>query len=171
MEILSYVLEGALEHKDSSGGGGVIRPGEVQFMRAGTGVSHSEYNHSGVEPVHFLQIWIVPERPGLPPTYDQRTFDAARAAHDFTLLASRDGREGSIRLHQDADLLVTRMGAGERRERELDPARHAWLHVARGGLRLEGAALKEGDAVALSGPARLTLEATEPSEVLLFDLA
>ena len=106
MEILSYVLEGALEHKDSSGGGGVIRPGEIQFMRAGTGVTHSEYNHSKIEPVHFLQIWIVPDARGLKPAYGQQAFDRDTAARGFVLLASHDGRDGSLHVHQDVDLWV-----------------------------------------------------------------
>src|SRR5260221_2339406 len=115
MEILSYVLEGALEHKDSAGGGGVIRPGEIQFMRAGTGVRHSEYNHSKVEPVHFLQIWIVPDTRGLAPAYGQLAFDRNAATRGFVLLASKDGREGSIRLAQDVDLWVAIIGPGQRR--------------------------------------------------------
>ena len=113
MEILSYVLEGSLKHKDSAGGGGVIRPGEIQFMRAGTGVTHSEYNGSDVEPVHFLQIWVIPDRRGLPPRYDQKAFDPEAARRGFVLLASRDGRNGSIQVQQDLELEVTRMGAGE----------------------------------------------------------
>ena len=134
MEILSYVLDGALEHKDSSGGGGVIRPGEIQFMRAGTGVTHSESNHSKVEPVHFLQIWIVPDARGLEPTYGQRPFDREAAMRDFVLLASRDGRDGSLEVHQDVDLWVALVGAGERREFRLRPRRHLWLQVARGSV-------------------------------------
>ncbi len=114
MEILSYVLEGGLEHKDSSGGGGVIRPGEVQFMRAGTGVTHSERNASGSTPVHFLQIWVVPDTRGLPPTYGQKPFDAGAARTGFVLLASKDGRAGSLHVHQDVDLYVTQLGEGER---------------------------------------------------------
>jgi hypothetical protein len=171
MEILSYVLEGALEHKDSSGGGGVIRPGEIQFMRAGSGVSHSEYNHSGTEPVHFLQIWILPSEGGLSPAYDQRAFDTAQAETSFALLASRDGREGSIRLHQDAELEVARLAAGASRERRLEPGRHAWVQVARGGATLNGARLEEGDGAALWAEPSLRLEAEQPAEVLIFDLA
>ena len=171
MEILSYVLEGALEHEDSSGGGGVIRPGEIQFMRAGTGVTHSEYNHSAVEPVHFLQIWIVPSRTGLAPSYDQRSFDAARAEQSFALLASRDGRDGSIRLQQDAELEVARIAPGGSRERRLEPGRHAWVHVARGAASLNGTLLDEGDAAAVSAEQSLKLAAERPAEVLVFDLA
>ena len=124
MEILSYLLEGALAHKDSSGGGGVIRPGEIQFMRAGTGVTHSEYNDSKVAPVHFLQIWIIPDARGLKPTYGQQAFEVAAAARGFVLLASKDGRDGSLQVHQDADLWVTRVGPGESREFRLRPGRH-----------------------------------------------
>ena len=121
MEILSYVLEGGLQHKDSTGGGGVIRPGEIQFMRAGTGVTHSEYNASKTEPVHFLQIWVVPDEAGLAPAYGQKEFDQEAARSGFVLLATKDGREGTIQVHQDLDLLVTRLAKGERRERPLGP--------------------------------------------------
>jgi redox-sensitive bicupin YhaK (pirin superfamily) len=171
MEILSYVLEGGLEHKDSTGGGGVIRPGEIQFMRAGTGVTHSEYNASKSEPVHFLQIWVVPSRHGLEPRYDQKTFDAAAAAERFVLLASPDESSASIQLHQDVSLWVTRLGAGARREHEITPGRHAWVHVARGSLSLNGHELGEGDGAAFTSEARVELEGRGDSELLLFDLA
>ena len=171
MEILSYVLEGALEHKDSSGGGGVIRPGEIQFMRAGTGVTHSEYNHSKVEPVHFLQIWIVPDVRGLTPTYGQQAFDREAARRSFVLLASRDGRDGSLQVHQDVDLWVALVGAGERRELSLRPGRQAWVHVARGSSSVNGTVLGEGDGAAVVGEERLTLLGEREAEVLAFDLA
>jgi hypothetical protein len=171
MEILSYVLEGALEHKDSSGGGGVIRPGEIQFMRAGTGVTHSEYNHSKLEPVHFLQIWIVPDQRGLAPAYGQRTFDRAVAARGFVLLASPDGRQDSLEVHQDMDLWVTLLGAGEARELRLRPGRHAWIHVAQGEVSVNGSALKAGDGAAVTGEEGLRLLGQQPAEVLIFDLA
>jgi len=171
MEILSYVLEGALEHKDSSGGGGVIRPGEIQFMRAGTGVTHSEYNHSKVEPVHFLQIWIVPDTRGLKPAYGQLTFDREAVRRRFVLLASKDAREGSLQVRQDVDLWVALLGAGERREFPLRPGRHAWVHVARGSVSLDGNPLGEGDGVAVSQETNLTVVADESAEILLFDLA
>jgi redox-sensitive bicupin YhaK (pirin superfamily) len=171
MEILSYVLEGALEHKDSSGGGGVIRPGEIQFMRAGTGVTHSEYNHSKVEPVHFLQIWIVPDARGLKPAYGQQAFDREAARRSFVLLASKDGREGSLEVHQDVDLLVALVGAGERRELSLRPGRQAWVHVARGSSSVNGTVLGEGDGAAVVGEERLTLLGEREAEVLVFDLA
>jgi redox-sensitive bicupin YhaK (pirin superfamily) len=171
MEILSYVLEGALEHKDSSGGGGVIRPGEIQFMRAGTGVTHSEQNASKLEPVHFLQIWVIPSQRGLPPRYDQKPFDQEAARHGFVLLASRDGRSGSIQVQQDLEMEVTRLGAGDKRSRALGEKRHAWVHVARGVVTVNGADLVEGDGASLSEERRIEVEAAEPSEVLVFDLA
>jgi redox-sensitive bicupin YhaK (pirin superfamily) len=171
MEILSYVLEGALAHKDSSGGGGVIRPGEIQFMRAGTGIMHSEYNDSKVEPVHFLQIWIVPDQRGLPPGYAQQVFDGEAAARGWVLLASRDGREGSIGVHQDVDLWVTRFAPGERRSLDLGPRRNAWVHVARGSVSLNGQLLREGDGAAARGEGTLELAGEDASEVLIFDLA
>jgi redox-sensitive bicupin YhaK (pirin superfamily) len=171
MEILSYVLDGALAHKDSSGGGGVIRPGEIQFMRAGTGITHSEYNESKVEPVHFLQIWIVPDTRGLAPAYGQQAFDAAAAARGFVLLASRDGRGGSLSLRQDVDLWVTRLGAGERRGLALGPGRHAWIHVARGAVSANGKALAEGDGASVSEETELSFVGDQAAEILVFDLA
>ena len=171
MEILSYVLEGALEHKDSAGGGGVIRPGEIQFMRAGTGVTHSEYNHSRVEPVPFLQIWIVPDARGLKPAYGQRAYDREAAGRGFVLLASKDGREGTIQVHQDVDLWVTLVGSGDRRELALAPGRQAWVHVARGRATVNGAPLREGDGAAIAGEPRLTVAGDDDAEVLVFDLA
>ncbi len=171
MEILSYVLEGALEHKDSSGGGGVIRPGEIQFMRAGRGVRHSEYNHSKQEPVHFLQIWIVPDTPGLPPAYGQLTFDRDSTRRSFVRLASRDGSDGSLQVQQDVELWVGVVPAGERRELSLRPGRHAWVHVARGAISVNGTALQEGDGAAVSGEPKLSLVGEKEAEVLVFDLA
>ena len=171
MEILSYVLEGALEHKDSAGGGGVIRPGEIQFMRAGTGVTHSEYNHSKTDPVHFLQIWVVPDTRGLPPAYGQHAFDVDGAKRAFVLLASKAGREGSLQVQQDLDLWVTRIGKGEGRTLSLRPDRHAWVHVARGSVQLDGADYVEGDGVGISGAERLAFVGGEGAEVLVFDLA
>jgi hypothetical protein len=171
MEILSYVLEGALRHKDSSGGGGVIRPGEIQFMRAGTGVTHSEMNASDREPVHFLQLWVLPDTRGLPPRYDQRTFDADAAGRGFVLLASKSGGNGAIQVQQDVELLMTRVGAGERREHRPRVGRHAWLHVARGSVKVASQELAEGDGLAASDEAMLALEGVGDAEVLLFDLA
>ena len=170
MEILSYVLDGALEHKDSSGGGGVIHPGEIQMMRAGTGVTHSEFNHSKVEPVHFLQIWIVPEKRGLKPAYAQQAFDPAAAARGFVLLASRDGREGSLQIQQDAEMWMTLIGHDDRREFHLRSGRDAWIHVARGAVSVNGTALGEGDGAAVSGEEDLLFLGRQAAEVLLFDL-
>ena len=170
MEILSYVLKGALEHKDSSGGGGVIRPGEIQFMRAGSGVQHSEYNHSKSEPVHFLQIWIVPDKRGLKPAYGQKAFDRDLAKRSFVLLASRDGREGSLQLAQDADVWMTQFDKGKSRELSLAPGRHAWIHLAYGSVSMNGTSLREGDGAGVSGDEALRFVGSDTAEVLVFDL-
>jgi redox-sensitive bicupin YhaK (pirin superfamily) len=170
MEILSYVLEGGLEHRDSMGTGSVIRPGEIQMMRAGTGVQHSEFNASKTDPVHFLQIWIVPDRRGLRPVYAQRAFDRAVARQGFVLLASNDGREGSVQVSQDVTLRMTMFGRGDRRELTVGDGRHAWVHVARGEVALDGTPLGEGDGVAVAGPSQLVLEGRDEAEVLVFDL-
>lgn len=171
MEIITYVLEGALEHRDSLGTGSVIRPGEVQRMSAGTGVRHSEFNASKTEPVHFLQIWIVPDARGLKPAYGQQAFDRDAARRSFVLLASKDGRDGSIQVHQDVDLWVTRVGAGERRELPLRPGRHAWVHVARGSVSVNGEPLGAGDGASISAEEKLALLGAGEAEVLVFDLA
>ena len=171
MEILSYVLEGALEHKDSAGGGGVIRPGEIQFMRAGTGVMHSEFNHSKTEPVHFLQIWILPDKVGLAPAYGQKAFDRGEAKRSFLLLASKEGKEGSLQIEQDAEVRVSLLGDGESREYPLPSGRHAWIQVARGSVLLNGIALDEGDGASASGEETLRFTGKGSAEILLFDLA
>jgi len=172
MEIFSYVLEGALEHKDSLGHGSVIRPGEIQFMRAGTGVTHSEFNPSKAEPVHFLQIWIMPDRRGLPPAYGQKTIDPAGLEKGLVLLASHDGREESLPVQQDAAVWAARLPEGEQRELPLGDGRHPWVHVARGAVSVNGETLGEGDGAALSGESRLTLAGgAGGGEVLVFDLA
>jgi redox-sensitive bicupin YhaK (pirin superfamily) len=171
MEILSYVLEGALAHRDSMGTGSVIRAGEIQMMRAGTGVVHSEYNASDADAVHFLQIWILPDQQGLPPAYGQQPIDREAARRGFTLLASKEGRDGSLQVSQDVDLWLSLVEPGERRELKLRPGRHAWVHVARGAVALEGTALEEGDGVAVSGAETLALGGRDGGEVLLFDLA
>jgi redox-sensitive bicupin YhaK (pirin superfamily) len=171
MEILSYVLEGGLAHRDSTGGGGVIRPGEIQLMRAGTGVTHSEKNASKAEPVHFLQIWIVPGASGLAPRYDQKAFDAQAARERFVVLASNDGRDGSIPVHQDVSLWMARLAGGDERAHALAPERHAWVHVARGTVALNGLELGEGDGAALTDEPRVRLVGRSDAEVLLFDLA
>jgi redox-sensitive bicupin YhaK (pirin superfamily) len=171
MEILSYVLEGTLSHEDSAGGGGVIRPGEIQFMRAGTGVRHSERNASDTEPVHFLQIWIVPETRGLAPRYDQKAFDRDAARRGFVELASGAPTNGSIHVQQDVAVWVTRLGTGDERVHPLAPGRHAWVHVARGPVTLNGRSLGEGDSAALSEEPEVRLVGRSDAEVLLFDLA
>ena len=172
MEILSYVLDGGLEHKDSAGGGGVIRPGEIQFMRAGTGVTHSEQNASKTEPVHFLQIWVVPDTRGLRPRYDQKPFDADAARERFVLLAAPDGRDGSIQVQQDVALWITRLAERRERVHPIAPGRHAWLHVARGSVALDGHPLEAGDGAALSDEPAVRLEGRGgDAELLLFDLA
>jgi redox-sensitive bicupin YhaK (pirin superfamily) len=171
MEIVSYVLSGALAHEDSLGTGSVIRPGDVQRMSAGTGVSHSELNPSPTEPVHFLQIWILPERDGLAPSYEQRHFPAAERAGRLRLVASRDGRDGSLRVHQDVAVHAALLGPGHAVAHALRPGRHAWLQVARGRCTLNGVALEVGDGAAVSDETSLRLERADDAEVLLFDLA
>ncbi|HVO13825.1 MAG TPA: pirin family protein [Alphaproteobacteria bacterium] len=171
MEIISYVLEGALAHKDSTGTAETIRPGEVQRMTAGTGVRHSEFNASDKEPVHFLQIWILPEREGFEPGYEQRAFSEAEKRGKLRLVASRDGRDGSVTVHQDVALYATLLGAGDKVSYDLKPGRHAWVQVARGQVKLNGALLKEGDGAAIEKLDRIELEGATESETLLFDLA
>src|ERR1041384_1242134 len=167
MEILSYVLEGALAHRDSMGTGSVIRPGEIQMMRAGTGVTHSEFNQSKTEPVHFLQIWIIPDTRGLAPAYDQRPVNQDAARHSFTALATKDGREDSVRIHQDVDLLLALIEAGERRSFSLRPGRHAWIHVARGSVVVNHVELAEGDGLGVSDESPLDISGKTAAEVLL----
>jgi quercetin 2,3-dioxygenase len=171
MEIVTYVLEGALDHKDSLGTGSTIHPGEVQRMSAGTGVSHSELNHSRAELVHFLQIWILPEREGLPASYEQRAFPEAERLDRLRLVASRDGRDGSVTVHQDVDLYASVLSPGAVVEHRLRPGRHAWLQVARGPIALDGEILEAGDGAAVSGASIVRLAARDRSEALLFDLA
>ncbi|MBZ5713275.1 pirin family protein [Nannocystis pusilla] len=170
MEILSYVLEGGLEHRDSMGTGSVIRPGDVQVMSAGTGVTHSEFNASRTEPVHFLQIWLLPERRGLKPGYQQRSFGTADKDGRLRLVASRDGRDDSVTIHTDAAVYAGLFAAGQRAEHPLAPGRHAWVHVARGSVRVNGHDLQAGDALALSDEPAVTLEGTTGGEALVFDL-
>jgi redox-sensitive bicupin YhaK (pirin superfamily) len=171
MEIVSYVLEGGLEHKDSLGTGSVIRPGDVQRMSAGTGVRHSEYNASKTEPVHFLQIWILPERAGLKPGYEQTHFDPDGLQGALRVVASPDGRDGSVTVHQDVTIHATKLAKGESTTHVLAPGRHAWVHVARGKAKLNDVELSAGDAAALSEEKEARLEALADAEVLLFDLA
>lgn len=171
MEIISYVLEGALAHKDSLGTGSEIRPGDVQRMSAGTGIRHSEFNASKTEPVHFLQIWIIPEQEGLQPGYEQKTFAAPEKAGKLRLVGSRDGREGSVTIHRDVDLYATVLSPGERIAHTLKAGRGAWVHVARGAIALNGQHIKAGDGVAVETPGEIALTDGEDAEVLLFDMA
>lgn len=171
MEIITYVLEGALAHKDSMGNGSVIRPGNVQRMSAGTGVTHSEFNASDADPVHFLQIWILPERTGLPPSYEEKQFTREEKRGVLRLIASPDGRDGAATLRQHARVHASVLAPGERLAHLLAPDRHAWLHLVSGALALNSVALEGGDGAAVTGEAALTVEATASSELLLFDLA
>lgn len=170
MEIISYVLEGALEHKDSLGTGSTIRPGDVQRMSAGTGVRHSEFNASRTEPVHFLQIWIVPERQGLAPSYEQKTFTDADKHGKLRLIGSRDGRDGSVTIHRDVDLYATLLYEGESVAHEMAKDRGAWIQVARGAVTINGERLGAGDGASIEAAGRIVITGTEFSEVLLFDL-
>ena len=170
MEIISYVLEGAVEHKDSMGTVSVIRPGDVQRMSAGTGVRHSEYNPSEKEPVHFLQIWIIPEKKGLPPSYEQKTFGVPEKRGKLRLVGSRDGRDGSITIHGQVDLYATLLGPGECVDHTVTAGRGAWVQVARGAALLNGERLHAGDGVAIQEAGKLRLEGAEDAEVLLFDM-
>jgi redox-sensitive bicupin YhaK (pirin superfamily) len=171
MEILSWVLDGALEHKDSLGTGAVIRPGELQRMTAGTGVTHSEFNGSPSEPVHFLQIWLLPELQGLEPGYEQRAFAPADLQDRWRLIAARDGRDGAVKVHQDADLYAARVSGGAELVHTPAPGRRLWLQVARGSVESDGQILSAGDAISWLGPAKVVIRAREPGEVLLFDMA
>jgi len=171
MEIISYVLDGALQHRDSLGNGSILRPDEVQRMSAGRGVTHSEFNPSNVERVHFLQIWILPNARGLPPSYEQRRFPSEDRRGRLRLLAAADGRDGAVTIHQDVDLYGTVLGGGQQVRHDLRTGRHAWVQVARGSVDVNGHPLAAGDGAALSDERGVELHADAPSEVLLFDLA
>jgi redox-sensitive bicupin YhaK (pirin superfamily) len=170
MEILTWVLEGGLAHKDSLGSAGVIRPGEAQSMSAGTGIQHSEFNASATEPVHFLQIWVIPDRKGLAPRYQQVAFEDGALRNRFGLIASRDGRDGSVQLSQDVSAFVARLDAGTSLGHAFAAGRGGWLHVARGAVKARGLELGQGDGLALEDEAGLDVTALESSEILLFDL-
>jgi len=171
MEIISYVLEGALEHKDSIGTGSVIRPGDVQIMSAGTGIRHSEFNHSTTDPVHFLQIWIEPGRDGIAPRYDQKRFPDDDKRGRLRLVGSANGRDGSIVIHQDVELLAAILAAGEGATHALRGGRQAWLQVARGAVELNGQGLAAGDGVAVRDEAALSVASkADGTEILVFDL-
>jgi len=168
MEILTYVLDGALAHRDSLGHYAVARAGELQRMTAGTGVTHSEHNQSDEKPVHFLQIWILPERKGLAPGYEQRALGRRRG---FALAVSRDGREGTLKIHQDAEVYVAELSPEEEAVFAIRPERHVWVQVARGEATISGHALVAGDGLAASGEERIVARAGTPASLLLFDLA
>ncbi len=170
MEIVSYVLEGALEHKDSLGTGSVIRPGDVQRMSAGTGVRHSEFNASATELVHFLQIWILPDRAGHAPGYEQKHFAPSELNGQLRLIASPDGRDGSVTIHQDAFLYATRLNGSAAVSHALAPGRHAYIHIARGQVALNGTALVAGDGTRVEDETQLRLGQGRDAEVLVFDL-
>jgi redox-sensitive bicupin YhaK (pirin superfamily) len=171
MEIITYILEGALEHKDSLGTGSVIRPGEAQRMSAGAGITHSEFNHSKTDPVHFLQIWITPSTRGIAPGYEQKTIDDAKAHGSFAPVASSDGRDRSVKIHQDAMLSVAKLERGQTVAANLKKGRHGWVQVARGAVTVNGTALAEGDGAAVRDEEQVTIVANAPAEVLFFDLA
>ena len=171
MEIVSYVLEGAMEHRDSTGAGSVLRPGDVQRMSAGTGVTHSEFNHSDSEPLHFVQIWLLPGQAGLDPGYEEKHFGEEEKRGRLRLIVSPDGRDESLTIHQDASIYATIVDYGDRLEHKLDPGRHAWVQVMRGNVVLNDLDLVRGDGVAVSDEPAITLEGRGESELLLFDLA
>jgi quercetin 2,3-dioxygenase len=171
MEIISYVVEGALEHQDSMGNGSVMRPGDVQRMSAGTGVTHSEFNGSKSDPVHLLQIWLVPAERGIEPSYEQKHFSEQEKHGRLRLVASPEGEDGSVTIHTDARLYAGAFASGERAQQELGPGRHAWVQVVRGRVNVNGEALSAGDGAALSDVGVVGLEGVDDAEVLLFDLA
>jgi redox-sensitive bicupin YhaK (pirin superfamily) len=171
MEIVTYVLEGALEHKDSMGNGEVLRPGEFQRMSAGTGITHSEFNPSSNDPTHLYQIWLVPEHKGIEPSYEQKRFDDGGMTNQLRLVASPDAEFGSLRIHQDARIYLAKLYAETAVNHELRPGRHAWLQVLRGELTLNGDDLNTSDGAAISDETLLTIRATTDAEIMLFDLA
>ena len=171
MEIVSYVIEGALAHQDSTGTGSVIRPGDIQRMTAGSGIHHSEENASRTDGVHFLQIWIHPDTPRLAPGYEQKHFDMQERQGKLRLVGSRDGRDGSIVIHQDVSLYASLLAPNDRVEHTLASGRHAWIQLVRGTITVNGKTLKGGDGASISNEEKLVIEASTPSELLLFDLA
>lgn len=171
MEIITYIVAGALQHRDSMGNTSVIRPGEVQRMSAGTGVTHAEFNPSPDEQVHLLQIWITPEREGMTPSYEQREFAPEESENRLRLIASRAGRDGSVTVHQDAEVYGAFLEDGGEVVHELRGGRHAWVQVVKGSLKVNEVELKAGDGAAVSEEEKLSIRADEPSEILLFDLA
>ncbi|HVG52763.1 MAG TPA: pirin family protein [Xanthobacteraceae bacterium] len=171
MEIVSYVIEGALEHKDSIGTGSVIRPGDVQRMSAGTGIRHSEFNHSQTDPVHFLQIWLLPERGGIAPGYEQKTFSRDDKLGKLRLILSQDGRDGSVRIHQDASVYASIPGEAKTVTFDLAPKRRAWVQIVRGAAEIDGTIVYAGDGVAVTDQPSVAIKAgSDDTEFLLFDL-
>ncbi|MBD2094834.1 pirin family protein [Trichocoleus sp. FACHB-591] len=171
MEILTYVIEGALEHKDSLGNGAIIKPGEAQVMSAGTGITHSEFNSSSTEPAHFLQIWILPDEQGLKPRYEQQDFPLEEKQGQWRLIGAKDGRNGAVTIHQNVDLYVSILAAGDRLSYTLQPERYGWLQVAKGMVAWGDQTLREGDGVAIAPGEQLDLSSDTGAELLLFDLA
>ena len=171
MEIVTYVLEGALEHKDSMGHGEVLRPGEFQRMTAGTGITHSEFNPSATEPTHLYQIWLFPERKGLEPSYEQKQFAESGRNNRLQLVASREAADGSLRIHQDARIYLSQLDTGREITVTLPSGRHAWLQVLRGSVTLNGQALQTSDGAAVSDESHLQIQATSTAEIMLFELA
>jgi quercetin 2,3-dioxygenase len=171
MEIVSYVLDGALQHKDSLGTGSIIRPGEVQRMSAGTGITHSEYNASKEAPAHFLQLWIIPDRRGLPPGYEQKAIDFASRNGGLVLAGGPEGSGAAVTIHQDARMYAAKLPAGAAASHALSPGRGAWLQVARGVIALNGTEMREGDGAAVEDEASLAIDAETDAEIVLFDLA
>lgn len=171
MEIITYILSGALAHKDTSGGASTIKPGDVQHMTAGSGIEHSEYNPSKTEPVHLLQIWLKPEARNLEPRYDEAHFDEASRRDRLRLVAARDPADGAIKVHQDVQLYASLLSPGKSVTHTVAPGRHAWLQAARGGLTVNGVTLNAGDGAAISEEGKLIIEARDDAEFLLFDLA
>ena len=171
MEIITYVLEGALEHKDSLGTGSVIRPGDGQRMSAGRGIRHSEMNASDTDKVHLLQIWIMPDRQGHEPSYEQKAFPETEKRGKLRLIAGPDGKDGSVTIHQDAKLYVSLLSGGEEVTHDLGKSRHAWLQVAKGTVEVNGKKLEQGDGAAVSDEQKLAIKGVQDAEILLFDLA
>lgn len=171
MEIITYILEGELEHKDSIGNGSIIQPGEVQRMSAGTGILHSEFNHSQTNPVHLLQIWIVPDQKGLQPSYEQKSFSSTNTSVHLKLIAAPEGKNGIVIVHQDVNLYAGILERGTLINHSLLPQRHAWIQVARGAITVNDIPLETGDGAAISEETKIVIESRQKSEILLFDLA
>ena len=171
MEIVTYVLEGALEHRDSMGNGEILRPGEFQRMSAGTGITHSEFNPSGTEPVHLYQIWLYPERRGIEPSYEQKRFPVEEQTNRLRLVAAPGGTDGALQIHQDAQIFLSQLTKGSEVVHQLSPNRHAWLQVLRGTVELNGRELETSDGAAISDITTLAIRASDDAEIMLFDLA